>query len=292
MTVIASQRLRLLGRGNRRRSAPQLRLWGGAIIAAALLLAALLPLLVTSLDPTRVDSVHRLLPAWSSGHLLGTDQLGRDLFARTLASMRWSLGVGVVSATLATVIGTFMGVVAGSSGGWTRATLTRLIDLSLAFPYLVLAVVVMAAVGRGFWPLSLALGLLSWPILARVIYAETLGLMKQDFVTAARLSGVRQARMILSHVLPGVQNSMLVMFAFLFADLLVAESGLSFLGIGAPLGAPSLGNMLSEGREYLVGTPNLVLAPGVAIVLAVIAANLAGDGFAARTRSRARQVTG
>ncbi len=288
MTAAATSRLRLF----RPRGRAPLRLWLGVTLAAVLLFAALLPLFVSGIDASRVDPVNRLLGPGAPGHVLGTDQLGRDLFARTLASLRWSLGVGVVSASLSTVIGTTMGVIAGASDGLVRRALTRLIDLSLAFPYLVLAVTVMAVVGRGFWPLSVALGLLSWPILARVIYAETLSLMKKEFVVAAELSGVRLPRMIGTHVLPGVRNSMLVMFAFLFADLLVAESGLSFLGIGAPLGAPSLGNMLAEGREYLVSNANLVLVPSAAIVLAVIAANLIGDGFAARTRSRAEQVVG
>ena len=289
MTTAAAPRSLLF---RRRRGTAPLRLWLGVGLAVVLLVAALLPLLVSGVDAGRVDPVNRLLGPGMPGHVLGTDQLGRDLFARTLVSLRWSLGVGVVSATLSTFIGTLMGVIAGASDGLVRSALARLIDLSLAFPYLVLAVTVMAVVGRGFWPLSVALGLLSWPILARVIYAETLSLMKKEFVVAARLSGVRLPRMIVTHVLPGVRNSMLVMFAFLFADLLVAESGLSFLGIGAPLGAPSLGNMLAEGREYLVTNANLVLAPSAAIVSAVIAANLIGDGFAARTRSRARQVAG
>ena len=141
----------------------------------------------------------------------------------------------------------------------------------------------MAVIGRGFWPLSLTLGLVSWPIFARVVYAEAIGLMKRDYVLAARMFGVSRLRIVLTHILPGIRNTLLVMWAFMFADLLIAESGLSFLGLGVPLGTPSLGSMLADSREYLGQAPHMVLVPGLTIVVIVVAANLIGDALSARS---------
>ncbi|HEX7405585.1 MAG TPA: ABC transporter permease subunit, partial [Candidatus Nanopelagicaceae bacterium] len=124
--------------------------------------------------------------------------------------------------------------------------------------------------------------------LARVVYAQTLSLWTREFVLAARLSGVRPVRIILSHILPGIRSTLLVMFAFIFADLLVAESGLSFLGIGALLGNPSLGNMLADGRRFIFSSPLLMLLPCIAVILAVTSANLIGDGLSSRSRSASR----
>src|SRR5699024_4220176 len=144
---------------------------------------------------------------------------------------------------------------------------------------------IMAVIGRGFLPMSLTLGIVSWPLVARVAYAETLGLMKRDFILASKLAGDSKIRTIFVHVIPGIRNSLLVIGAFMFADLVIAESGLSFLGIGVPLGEASVGSMLADGREYMAQAPYLILVPGVTIVLMVVAANLIGDGISARTRS-------
>lgn len=256
-----------------------------AVIGGALLLLAL-----GYLDPDRTAPADRLKGFGSAGHVLGTDQLGRDMLARAVAGLRWSVTVGIVSACLVSGIGTLVGVWAAAAHGVVRVVLTRLIDMSLSFPSLVLAVTIMAIVGRGFWSLSLTLGLVSWPIFARVVYAEALGLMKRDFILAARLFGVSRIRTIVTHILPGIRNTLLVMWAFMFADLLIAESGLSFLGLGVPLGTPSLGGMLADSREYLAQAPHMVLVPGVTIVVMVVAANLIGDALSGRS-SDASAVT-
>jgi len=208
----------------------------------------------------------------------------------TIAGFGWTASVSAVGACISAAIAILLGVVAGATRGLIQASCSRAIDVCLSLPYLVIAVAVMAAVGRGFWPLSITLGVVSWPIFARVVYAETRGLMQREYVRAARLLGVSPLRIQLTHVLPGLRHTIMVMWAFVFADLLVAESGLSFLGIGAPLGSPSLGNMLASGRQYLVGAPRMVFIPAVVIVLAVTAANLIGDGVAARTRRQMRTV--
>jgi peptide/nickel transport system permease protein len=241
-------------------------------------------------SPVPVDPSERLLGLGQQGHLLGTDGAGRDLLRWVIAGFAWTASVSAIGACIVAFIAVWLGVLAGSTGGLLQATCARAIDVCISIPYLVIAVAIMAAVGRGFWPLSITLGIVSWPIFARVVYAETRGLMEREYVRAARLLGVAPSRILATHVLPGLRHTILVMWAFVFADLTVAESGLSFLGIGAPLGAPSLGNMLAAGRQYLVQAPQMVFVPAVAIVLAVTAANLIGDGMAARTRARMRAV--
>jgi peptide/nickel transport system permease protein len=221
----------------------------------------------------------RLLPPLTDGHLLGTDSLGRDVFARVAAGFRWSLPVGFLAATMATTIGTVIGVAAGWSEGIVRTVVTRLIDMAISFPYFVLATAIIAVVGRGFVTLIVVLGSVAWVSVARVVYAETRALKEREYILAARLIGVPPVRILFTYVLRGLRARVTVMFAFLFADLLVAEAALSYLGIGAPVGAPSWGNMLFAAREGIFTAPWLLWGPAAAVVLAVITANMLGDGL-------------
>jgi peptide/nickel transport system permease protein len=282
----------LLPRRARRResSSGSARLLVGLGLAVVLVGGTIASMVFGYADSVPADARHRLLGLGTSGHLLGTDELGRDMLRWTIAGFGWTASVSAVGACICAGIAVVLGVTAGATRGLLQAACARVIDVCLSLPYLVIAVAVMAAVGRGFWPLSNTLGVVSWPIFARVVYAETRGLMQREYVRAARLLGVSAIRIQLSHVLPGLRHTIMVMWAFVFADLLVAESGLSFLGIGAPLGSPSLGNMLAAGRQYLVDAPRMVIVPAAVIVLAVTAANLIGDGVAARTRSQQRMV--
>ena len=232
----------------------------------------------------------RLMPPLTDGHLLGTDKLGRDLFARIAAAFRWSVPVGLVSTFIAVTIGTTIGLIAGWSDGWVRAILTRLIEMAISFPYLVLAVAIITVTGHGFWALALVLGFTSWVSFARVVYAETLSIKEREYVLAARLTGVRPARIVVTYVFRGVRPTIVVMAAFIFADLLVAEAGLSFLGLGAPIGEPSWGNMLSDAREQLFDAPWMMWGPAAAVILTVVTANLIGDGLLQRAaRGSAQQ---
>jgi len=171
-----------------------------------------------------------------------------------------------------------------------RNLVNRLVDVIIAFPGLVIAICLIAVVGRGFWPLAITLGILTWPFFARVVYAEALSLMKRDYVLAARMFAVSGPRILVRHILPGLRPTLLVMLAFHFADMLIAESALSFLGLGAPLSAPTWGNMLADSRQYLINAPWMMLAPGAAIVLVVVTLNLLGDGIAKASRDRSRAV--
>lgn len=228
----------------------------------------------------------RFKPPALSGFVFGTDQLGRSLAARVAAGMPWALGVAMVATSISLIVGTAIGLIAASLDGWLRRVIRMLIDTVIAFPSLVIAVTVIALLGRGFWPLALTLGLATWPISARVVYAEAMSIVKRDYVLAADLAGVAWPRIMLVHVLPALRPTLLTMFAFTFADMLIAESALSFLGLGVPLSAPSWGNILSESRESLVVAPWMMLAPAGAIIFSVVALNLIGDGISAISRRK------
>lgn len=286
---------------NRLSFLPRLRLWpravaGDAMLALGLVMvAALVVLTVTvGLNPPRTAFTGSLLmrfrPPMTDGYLLGTDQLGRSVAGRVGAGMLWSLGIALVAASIAVGLGTVLGLVAAWAPGWPRRVIRTVVDTVIAFPSLVIAITVIALLGRGFWPLALTLGLATWPIAARVVYAEAMSIARRDYVVAAQLAGVGPFMILATHVLPALRPTLMTMFAFTFADMLVAESALSFLGLGVPLTAPSWGNMLSESREYLVDAPWMMLAPAGAIVFAVVALNLIGDGIAAKSRRRGRSA--
>lgn len=251
----------------------------GAIITVVL---AIWGVQISGFDPAKQSLAERLLPPFTDGHIFGTDQLGRDVFARVSVGFRWSVPVGILSAALSATIGVTTGLIAAWNTGWIRSVLTRIMDVAISFPYLVLAVAIVAVVGHGFWALVFTLGLVSWVSFARVVYAETLRLKEKDYLLAARLVGNSTVRIISTYLARGLRHTIAVMYAFIFADLLVAEAGLSFLGLGAPLGAPSWGNMLATSREYLFIAPWLMYVPAAAVILVVLTANLLGDGLIKR----------
>jgi len=273
-----------------RHGRPGLQLALGLALGVLIFALALLNVTLSEFDPLEGDIVARLRPMFSPGHWLGTDQLGRDQWSRLLAGFPWSLGIAAVSTAIAMAAGTIAGLIAAQQAGPVRTVVNRSVDTIIAFPGLVIAICVIAVIGRGFWPLSLTLGILTWPFFARVVYAEALGLMQRDYVLAAQLFSVHTGRIIFCHILPGLRPTLLVMLAFHFADMLIAESALSFLGLGAPLMAPTWGNMLAESRQYLTSAPWMLLAPGGAIVIVVITLNLIGDGISKLSRDRARAV--
>lgn len=230
-------------------------------------------------EPGDQNLSDRLLPPLSGGHLLGTDQLGRDVFSRVAAGFRWSVPVGLFSALIAASIGCTAGVMAAWKTGWIRSVLTRAMDIAISFPYLVFAVAVIAVIGHGFWALVVTLGVVSWVSFARVVYAETMRLKEREYIIAARLIGNSTIRIVRTYIARGLRHTIAVMYAFIFADLLVAEAGLSFLGLGAPLGSPSWGSMLAASREYLFIAPWMMYTPAAAVILVVLTANLLGDGL-------------
>ena len=266
------------------RASPQLAAGAAALLGWVLLLA--LSGLLQTHDPQLGDLNERFSPAGTAGHLLGTDNLGRDLWSRVLSGLPWSVGVATVSCLVALLLGGTLGMCAAQYQGYARTMINQLVDATLSFPGLVAAIIIVTVAGRGFWPLSITLGLLSWPVFARVVYAESLRLLAQDYVTASRVMAVSTPRILLGHLLPGLRPVLAVVFTFHFADMLVAESALSFLGLGAPLGVPTWGALLQESRDFLIVAPWLMIVPAAAIALLVVSIHLLGDGLSALDRSR------
>ncbi len=241
-------------------------------------------------DPMQGDLMARFTPVGEKGYTLGSDNLGRDLWSRMLVGLRWSMSCALTANLINLAIGSTLGLLAAERPGWPRTISRQITDTLQCFPFLVVAIVVVVIIGHGFWPLVLTLGFLAWPIYQRVVFAEASSIFQRDYVKAARIAGVGRFRIMIQHVLPGIRASLMVIFAFHFAGLLIAESALSFLGIGAPLGVPTWGNILAEGRQYMLRAPWMMLVPAGAIVISVVTMNLAGDGIAAMSRKRGRSI--
>jgi peptide/nickel transport system permease protein len=254
---------------------------GLALIMLLILLALFGPWLDAG-DPQFVRLRQRLLPPLSPGHLFGTDQLGRDLGARLLAGLRLSIATAGMATLIASLLGTILGLTAAKGPPLFAKLIGQITALAQSFPVFVLAISIVAIVGNGFWAVVLTLGLVTWPVFCRVVLAEASSLLARDHVLAAQMMQMSVVRLLVWHVLPGLVPSLAVLTAFHFADMLIAESALSFLGIGAPLGAATWGAMLSESRSYLLDAPWLMLLPAAAVVLVVIASNLVGDGLRRR----------
>ena len=267
---------------------PELAL--GGTVFMVLLLLALFGGVVQTHDPLQSDLTRRFLGIGEDGHLLGTDHMGRDVWSRVVAGLQWSMACAFAANVINLIIGTALGLAAAERAGVLRNVARQVTDALQAFPSLIAAIVVVVLVGQGFVPLVLTLGLLSWPIFMRVTDAEASSLYTRDYVKAAQIAGVGRLRIMLGHIVPGLRASLVSIFALHFAALLIAESALSFLGIGAPLGVPTWGNMLAESRQYVLVEPRLLLVPASAIILTVIAANLCGDGLGVYAR-RGRGAT-
>jgi peptide/nickel transport system permease protein len=261
----------------------------GALLVTLLVMVAVIAPHLTTKDPIARDIEHGLsamgAPLGPSGDaLLGTDQLGRDVWARVVAGAKTSLSIATLATVIALAIGLVIGLVAGYAGGWVDATLMRLVDLVMSFPVVLLAILLAALLREAGLastsaPVVLTLGLVGWTTMARVIRGKAMTLARSEMVTAARAIGASPGRIITRHLLPNVLGVVIVVAALGFAQNLLAESVLSYLGLGPPPPAPTWGRMLYEGRIYYRTAPHLVLAPGLAILLAVVAFNLVVDGL-------------
>ena len=254
----------------------------GMVVGAALLLGTLFPGQIAPSSPTDQRLAERLRPpAWmdggTTGHLLGTDSLGRDVCSRVIYGARTTFLVALVSSLIGGIGGTGLGLLAGYHGGVLDELVRKLVDMQLAFPYLLLAISAMAVAGRNLPILIVVLALSSWPAFARIVRGEVLSLRERQFIEGARAIGCDDRRILLAHVLPGVTASLCVVWSFDLARIVVLESSLSFLGLGVQPPTPSWGMDLSESRQFLQIAYWTVLFPGLAISLVVLAANLVGD---------------
>lgn len=250
---------------------------GGLVVAALAILAVVGPLL-TPHDPTAQNLDVRLHPP-SLAHPLGTDHLGRDVATRLLHGARVTLGIAVLVTAVRLAIGVAVGLAAGYLGGWVDEALMRLVDVLLAFPGIVLALVVAGVLGPSLVNLVLALAVVGWTRYARVVRSSVLEVREREFVTASRLTGAPRRRVLRRHVLPNVAGPVVVLATLDLGGVILATAGLSFLGLGAQPPTPEWGTMLATGRHHLRDASWLVNAPGLAIVIAVLGANLLGDGL-------------
>ena len=258
----------------------------GLAIVVAIVLFALVGPLFASHDPYASDFVHGLtkenLPVGpSSEYVLGTDLLFRDLFARLAVGARVSLLIGIASTIIAVAVGSLVGVLAGwFEGSILDTLLMRIVDVGLAFPFLLIVMALGAALERTTaTTIFLTLGLTGWLGVARIVRAKTLQIRHLDFVVAARALGQPTDRIILRHVLPNVAGPILVIATVSVAQMILAESVLSYLGAGIVPPTPTWGHMLFEGQDYLSAAPWISVAPGIAILLAVLGFNLLGEGL-------------
>ena len=247
-------------------------------VIVLMILAATLAPFLTPYEENDMDLMHRLSPP-SAEHLLGTDEGGRDELTRLLYGARVSLLIGVVPALLSLVLGSALGVLAGYRGGMTDTVIMRLADVTLAFPSMLLAMVIMYSLGGGLVNVFLTLTLVNWANVARVVRAQTLQLKSSEYVEAAQVIGVSRGTIMRRHILPNCLPTMLVLFTLNVPASILTESSLSFLGLGIQPPNASWGLMINVGRQYLYTAPWLCFVPGAAIMLIVLAFNFLGNGL-------------
>ncbi len=229
-------------------------------------------------DPAEIDPAANLAPA-SGDHWLGTDNLGRDIFSRLVHGARWTLGAATLAAAGIVVLGVTIGMVAGYVGGLVDDVLMRIVDVLLAFPSMILALAVVGMLGPSLTNVLIGMVAVWWVDYARVVRGLTLRVVQNDYVLSAHCCGCGRRRMILRHILPNVIPSVIVLATLELGSLMLAISGLSFLGLGAQPPTPEWGTMLSDGRLFFLNAPQLMMYPGVAITLVVLGCNLLGDGL-------------
>ena len=252
----------------------------GLIVLCALFLMALLAPAIERYSPIELDLMAMGQPP-SLQHWLGTDTTGRDVWARIVHAGRVSLSVGFVAVSISTLIGLLVGGIAGYAGGRTDLLLMRVTDMVMAFPSLVMIITIAAVLGPSIYNTMLIIGVLSWPGTARLVRGQFLSFREQQFVLAARATGVPPYQIVLRHLLPNVVGTVTVAATFGMANAILQEASLSFLGLGVQAPTPRWGNMLQDAQSHgiLEGMPWLWIAPGLMIALAVLSINFVGDGL-------------
>ncbi|HLN65493.1 MAG TPA: oligopeptide ABC transporter permease [Symbiobacteriaceae bacterium] len=251
----------------------------GLVVIVLLVLVAVFAPYIAPHDPNMIQTTMEDAP--SAKHWLGLDQVGRDVFSRLIFASRISLSVGVVAVAIYVTIGTLLGAIAGYYGGWIDISLTRLADMFLSFPQIMLILVIVSVVGPSIWNIMVVLGLLGWPPVFRIVRGQFLTVREQDFVQAGRALGATDARLIFKHVLPNSFGPILVAATFGTATAILTEASLSFLGLGVQPPQSSWGNLLIQAQSMTVieRQPWLWVPPGAMIFLSVLAINFVGDGL-------------
>ncbi|MBZ6078978.1 ABC transporter permease [Microvirga sp. WGZ8] len=250
---------------------------GGAIVLIFIILAILAPWIAPH-DPYANDLMAMLLPP-SAEHPFGTDELGRDILSRVLVGARLSLVEGLFSVSLAMLIGVPTGMISGYVGGRTDTVIMRIIDVMLAFPGVLLAIVIVSILGPSLVNAMIAVAIYTVPIFARLARGSTLSVKEEPYIEACQSAGMRHSRILLRHIFPNIASTLWVMAALRVALAILTASSLSFLGLGAQAPSPEWGAMLAAGRNYMLVAPHVVIFPGGAIVLLVLGINLFQDGL-------------
>ncbi len=257
----------------------QARLAGaGLVVLALVVFCALLAPVLAPFEPNAQDYL-ALTEAPGAAHLFGTDDLGRDVLSRIIYGSRVSIQVGIIAAAIALVLGVTLGLLAGFLGGAIDNVIMRIIDAVQAFPSLILALAITAALGPGIGNAMIAIGFVSMTAIARLTHGQTLSEREREYVTAARVIGVSPLRLMARHIWPNITAPIIVQVTLLIATAIVTEASLSFLGVGVVPPTASWGAMLRSGSQYLETAPWLAFAPGIAIFITVLAFNFVGDGL-------------
>lgn len=251
---------------------------GLVIIMSLLVIAAIGPLFAPH-SPYAQDLDMRLMPPGTEGYLLGTDELGRDILSRLLYGARITLYIVVLVAIIVAPVGLLIGTVAGYFGGWVDTVLMRITDVFLAFPRLILALALVAALGPGIENAVIAIAVTTWPPYARIARAETLTIRGNDFIAAARLQGASSGRIIWRQIMPLCTSSVIVRVTLDMAGIILTAAGLGFLGLGAQPPSPEWGAMVASGRKFLIDHWWVAAMPGLAIFVVSLGFNLLGDGL-------------
>jgi len=263
-----------------RRALGRNRLAGAAALAiVAIVLFALIAPYLPIQDPDAVDTPSRLRPPLSPGHILGTDEFGRDLLSRLVWGARISLLAGVGAAGAAMVVGVGLGLLAGYYSGWPETLIMRLTDILMAFPYILLAIAIVAGLGPGLRNAMIAIAIVGFPIYTRLVRGVVLTIRAREFVEAAHALGSPDRLILARHVVPHLLSPVIVAFSLDVGAKILATSGLSFLGLGTQPPTADWGSMLATGRQFVILRPHVVLLPGLAIFVIVLALNLVGDAL-------------
>ncbi|MFC1533395.1 ABC transporter permease [Thermodesulfobacteriota bacterium] len=251
---------------------------GGALVILCLILAAVFAPALTPYDPYETD-LNNILAQPSRSHLLGTDEVGRDLLSRIIYGSRISLMVGIVAISIAGVLGMGLGLIAGYLGGWVNIIIMRFVDALLAIPTLIKMLAISAVLGAGLFNILIALGIGMLPTYCRLMCGQVLSLKENDYVTAARALGASNLRVMIRHLLPNSFPPLMVLMTINLGTAIMMEASLSFLGIGISPPTATWGAMVSSGYRFLLTNPLISFIPGFAILLVVLSFNMVGDGL-------------
>lgn len=268
----------------------------GVIILIIVILTSVFASYFAPYDPGKIDIISRLQPpGWVTPegklHVLGTDIIGRDVLSRLIFGTRISLLVGFAAVLIAGSLGVMLGLLSGFYGGWIDVIIMRLADTQFAFPFILLAIAVLAVLGPGVMKIILVLGVNGWVRYGRITRSQVLSLREQEFVLAARSIGMGNGRIIFKHILPNTWGPIIVIASFMVASTIISEASLSFLGLGVPPRVPSWGGMLADGRDYLERAPWLSIYAGMAISLVVLSINVVGDWIRDYLDPRLKNIT-